>query len=264
MELLERDYLRCCMFSTFFLQLIIDGIREEEWLLDGMESREERSTGREGAGILIILPQLLSSSTRLVLRHDHRPTPATSALSAALFSVVLSHWVFHGFTRTGSPAQGDVRTVQGLGCHTGDTADAAGNEQEHVLVQEERVGVGAHVDVDLPLTPRQHASRVEKAMQGSGNRLYTITFCSITTARSIAMAHPPGGTFFDLPGKRSYVDVPIDESKDNAIQTTEFLEASEAINGLFDGLGVAFTPVKNDINGNVTVRLLLPDQTVVY
>ncbi|KAK5175515.1 uncharacterized protein LTR77_000654 [Saxophila tyrrhenica] len=67
------------------------------------------------------------------------------------------------------------------------------------------------------------------------------------------MAYPPGGTFFDLPGKRSYVDVPVDESKDNAIQTTEFLDASEALLGLFDHLGsVAFTPVKNDINGNIT------------
>ncbi len=68
------------------------------------------------------------------------------------------------------------------------------------------------------------------------------------------MAYPPGGTFFDLPGKRSFVDVPIDESKDNAIATTPFLEAAEALSGLFDILGsVAFTPVKNDINGNVTV-----------
>jgi hypothetical protein len=71
------------------------------------------------------------------------------------------------------------------------------------------------------------------------------------------MAYPPGGTFFDLPGKRSYVDVPIDTSKDNAVATSEFLEASEALLGLFDVLGsVAFTPVKTDINGNITVRLI--------
>ena len=68
------------------------------------------------------------------------------------------------------------------------------------------------------------------------------------------MAVPPGGTFFDIPGKRSFVDVPMDESKDNAISTTEFLEASEALTGLFDILGgVAFQPVKSDIQGNITV-----------
>jgi hypothetical protein len=72
------------------------------------------------------------------------------------------------------------------------------------------------------------------------------------------MAYPPGGTFFDLPGKRSFVDVPIDEGKDNAVATTEFLEASEALLGLFDVLGsVAFTPVKSDISGNITVRFLI-------
>ena len=67
------------------------------------------------------------------------------------------------------------------------------------------------------------------------------------------MAYPPGGTFFD--NKRSFVDVPVDESKDNAISTSEFLEAAEALTGLFDILGsVAFNPVKSDMNGNVKVR----------
>ena len=66
------------------------------------------------------------------------------------------------------------------------------------------------------------------------------------------MAFPPGGTYFD--NKKSFADVPIDESKDNAIGTTEFLEASEALTGLFDVLGsVAFNPVKSDMNGNVKV-----------
>jgi hypothetical protein len=75
----------------------------------------------------------------------------------------------------------------------------------------------------------------------------------------MAQAYPPGGTFFDLPGKRSFVDVAIDESKDNAIDTTEFLEAAEALLGLFDVLGsVAFTPVKNDIQGNITVSSMRP------
>ncbi|KAK3699277.1 hypothetical protein LTR37_016520 [Vermiconidia calcicola] len=66
------------------------------------------------------------------------------------------------------------------------------------------------------------------------------------------MAYPPGGTFFDN-AKRSFSDVPLDEGKDNAISTTEFLDASESLTGLFDALGsMAFTPVKNDIMGNVT------------
>lgn len=66
------------------------------------------------------------------------------------------------------------------------------------------------------------------------------------------MAYPPGGTFFD--NKRSFADVPVDESKDNAIGTSEFLEAAESLTGLFDLLGsVAFNPVKSDMTGNVKV-----------
>lgn len=64
------------------------------------------------------------------------------------------------------------------------------------------------------------------------------------------MAFPPGGTYFD--GKKSFNDVTIDQSKDNAINTTEFLEAAEALTQLFDVLGgVAFNPVKNDMGGNI-------------
>lgn len=66
-------------------------------------------------------------------------------------------------------------------------------------------------------------------------------------------AFPPGGTYFDN-AKRSFTDVPVDESKDNAISTTEFLEASEAVTGLFDVLGsTAFKPVKSDMTGNIAV-----------
>ena len=69
------------------------------------------------------------------------------------------------------------------------------------------------------------------------------------------MAYPPGGTFFDS-GKRSFKDVPVDESKDNAIATTEFLEASESLTALFDVLGsTAFKPVKSDMTGNIAVRM---------
>lgn len=68
-------------------------------------------------------------------------------------------------------------------------------------------------------------------------------------------AAPPGGTFFD--NKRSFADVPIDESKDNGISTNEFLEASEALTLLFDVLGsAAFKPVKSDMTGNITVSPL--------
>ncbi|KAI5295916.1 Pleckstrin y domain-containing A member 8 [Ascosphaera acerosa] len=50
--------------------------------------------------------------------------------------------------------------------------------------------------------------------------------------------------------RRSFADVSIDEN--DGINTTEFLEAAEALTTLFDLLGsVAFTPVKNDLLGNV-------------
>lgn len=45
-------------------------------------------------------------------------------------------------------------------------------------------------------------------------------------------AYPPGGTFFDTL-KESFVDVPVDASKDNAVSTTEFLEAAESLTTLF-------------------------------
>ncbi|KZM22507.1 uncharacterized protein EKO05_0000818 [Ascochyta rabiei] len=58
-------------------------------------------------------------------------------------------------------------------------------------------------------------------------------------------------TFFDTV-KKSWEDVPVDASKDNAISTTEFLEAAESLTTLFDVLGsAAFKPVKNDMSGNV-------------
>jgi hypothetical protein len=39
-------------------------------------------------------------------------------------------------------------------------------------------------------------------------------------------------TFFDTV-KKSWQDVPVDASKDNAISTTEFLEAAEGLTTLF-------------------------------
>jgi hypothetical protein len=68
-------------------------------------------------------------------------------------------------------------------------------------------------------------------------------------------AYPPGGTFFDDPKRKSFTAVPVDASKDNAISTAEFLEASDSLTGLFDVLGsVAFSPVKKDMSGNIKVR----------
>lgn len=69
----------------------------------------------------------------------------------------------------------------------------------------------------------------------------------------MAAAYPPGGTFFDTT-KRSFTQVPINLSKDNAVSTSEFLEAAEALITLFDVLGsVAFNPVKSDMGGNIKV-----------
>ena len=88
-------------------------------------------------------------------------------------------------------------------------------------------------------------------------------------------SYPTGGTWFDTL-KKSFVDVPIDAGKDNAIPTTDFLEASESLTTLFgvyielmscnvipcsiilDVLGsMAFTPVKNDMIGNIKVLCIL-------
>ncbi|KAI9816289.1 MAG: hypothetical protein M1827_001891 [Pycnora praestabilis] len=56
---------------------------------------------------------------------------------------------------------------------------------------------------------------------------------------------PPGGTWFEGL-RKSFVDVPVDSKHDNAISTTEFLEAVESLATLW-----AFTPVKSDMIGNV-------------
>lgn len=60
---------------------------------------------------------------------------------------------------------------------------------------------------------------------------------------------PAGKTWFDT-HKVHFSDVPV--SADQGIPTSQFLDASEATTTLFDLLGsVAFTPVKNDMLGNV-------------
>ncbi|KAI9710825.1 MAG: hypothetical protein M1828_002023 [Chrysothrix sp. TS-e1954] len=61
----------------------------------------------------------------------------------------------------------------------------------------------------------------------------------------------PGKTFFDTI-RKSFADVPVDKSNDNAIPTSSFLEAAESLTTLFDVLGsAAFTPVKSDLTGNI-------------
>jgi len=67
----------------------------------------------------------------------------------------------------------------------------------------------------------------------------------------VAPTIPPGGTLIDT-FKRSFVDVPVDAAKDNAVTTDAFLEAAESLTTMFDIMGsVAFTPVKNDMLGNI-------------
>ena len=86
---------------------------------------------------------------------------------------------------------------------------------------------------------------------------------------------PSGGTWFDTLHK-TFDDVPVQANNDNAIPTSDFLEAAESLTTLFgqlpshsgrfqsdekfqaynwvDVLGsVAFTPVKNDMVGNIKV-----------
>jgi hypothetical protein len=48
-------------------------------------------------------------------------------------------------------------------------------------------------------------------------------------------------TFFDTM-KRSFTDVPVDASKDNAISTSEFLEAAESLTTLFGMSIIPFPP----------------------
>lgn len=87
--------------------------------------------------------------------------------------------------------------------------------------------------------------------------------------------HASRATFFDTI-KKSFAEVPVDSSHDNAIDTSAFLEASESLTTLFglaiphlvaslevvdslspDVLGsVAFKPVKADMLGNIKVGKL--------
>ena len=60
-------------------------------------------------------------------------------------------------------------------------------------------------------------------------RLETYTLDSIMASKP---AYPPGGTWFDTL-KKSFTDVAIDPTNDNAIATSDFLEAAESLTTLF-------------------------------
>ena len=55
---------------------------------------------------------------------------------------------------------------------------------------------------------------------------------SATMSTAVKIAYPPGGTFWDTI-KTSFVDVPVDANSQNAISTTEFLQAAESLTTLF-------------------------------
>ncbi|RYP73696.1 hypothetical protein DL769_004167 [Monosporascus sp. CRB-8-3] len=101
-----------------------------------------------------------------------------------------------------------------------------------------------------------------------------------------APTFPPGGTILDT-FKKSFVDVPVDADNDNAIATTEFLDAAESLTTIFgvhypmfvvvslafsladtlcrslDALGsVAFSPVKNDMMGNIKLAAPAESETL--
>jgi hypothetical protein len=48
----------------------------------------------------------------------------------------------------------------------------------------------------------------------------------------MAATIPPGGTLLDT-FKKSFTDVPIDADKNNAISTSEFLDAAESLTTMF-------------------------------
>lgn len=60
---------------------------------------------------------------------------------------------------------------------------------------------------------------------------------------SATLTYPPGGTFFDTINK-SFTDVTVQSDKDNAINTTEFLQAAEALTSLF-GSSIFSTSIKH-------------------
>lgn len=56
--------------------------------------------------------------------------------------------------------------------------------------------------------------------------------CDIPSIMSSKPAYPPGGTWFDTL-KKSFTGVTLDATNDNAIPTSDFLEAAESLTSLF-------------------------------
>jgi hypothetical protein len=91
--------------------------------------------------------------------------------------------------------------------------------------------------MQLPRLARLINSELECKLPSSFSRkLKTPTNPRLTQFTPLIMAapqaYPPGGTFLDTL-KKSFTDVPMDKGSDNAIATTEFLEAAESLTTLF-------------------------------
>ena len=91
--------------------------------------------------------------------------------------------------------------------------------------------------VTAALTHEPLAPHFELSMSRKDTAHYALPRLSLSTIdhpkiMATTNAYPPGGTFLDTL-KKSFTDVPIDKEKDNAISTTEFLEAAESLTTLF-------------------------------
>lgn len=54
----------------------------------------------------------------------------------------------------------------------------------------------------------------------------------MASSSTTTSSYPAGTTYFDTL-KRSFVNVPVQKDRDNAISTSEFLEAAESLTTLF-------------------------------
>lgn len=87
----------------------------------------------------------------------------------------------------------------------------------------------------------------------SSKPLYSHTRVRVHLAKMTTAAFPRGGTYFS--NHKSFANVYYDAANDNAIDTTQLLEAAESLTTLFDVLGsAAFKPVQSDMRGNIKVR----------
>ena len=86
----------------------------------------------------------------------------------------------------------------------------------------------------LDIQPFSYQSFIVLLSKGSSCSVLFESLCSLAAASTMAadLAIPPGGTLLDT-FKKSFVDVPIDAEKDNAISTTEFLDAATALTTMF-------------------------------